>query len=153
MDSPVGQAAWLLEKFQRWTDETGKITPDEMFGLDRLLTAVMIYLVSDSFDTSIWTYPGVYLDPPTLELGQRVEVPVGLVACGDPLVPVPPRSFVERVYNIVQWTDAPDTGHFAAFQSPEVIREDLTAFLRSLSERKRPDGRIEGPVKVRQNTG
>lgn len=135
MDSPIGQAAWLLEKFQRWTDETGKITPDEIFGLDRLLTAVMIYLVTDSFDTSIWAYPGIYLDPPTLELGQRVDVPVGIVACGDPLVPVPPRSFVERAYNIVQWTDAPHTGHFAAFQSPEMIRGDLQALLRLVRER------------------
>ncbi len=53
MDSPIGQAAWLIEKFQRWTDESGGRLPDEVFGMDRLLTAVMVYLVSDSFDTSI----------------------------------------------------------------------------------------------------
>lgn len=127
-DSPVGQAAWLLEKFQRWTDESGR-PPDEIFGLDRLLTAVMIYLGTDSFGSSLWAYPGVYLDPPTLEPGQRIEVPVGLVACKDPLVPVPPRSFVERVYNIVRWTDMPEAGHFAAFQQPERVREDLQEFL------------------------
>jgi pimeloyl-ACP methyl ester carboxylesterase len=132
-DSPVGQAAWLLEKFQRWTDEAGR-PPDEIFGLDRLLTAVMIYLVTDSFASSLWAYPGVYLDPPTLESGQRVEVPVGLVACKDPLVPVPPRSFVERVYNIVRWTDLPEAGHFAAFQESERVREDLQGFLRLLRD-------------------
>jgi microsomal epoxide hydrolase len=69
MDSPVGQAAWLIEKFQRWTDESGENLPDEIFGMDRLLTAVMVYLLTDSFDTSIWAYPGVCLDPPTLEPG------------------------------------------------------------------------------------
>jgi len=135
MDSPVGQAAWLLEKYQRWTDESGGRAPDELFGMDRLLTAIMIYLVTDSFDTSIWAYPGVYLDPPTLEPGQRVEVPVGLVACADPLVPVPPRSFVERAYNAVRWTDMPEAGHFAAFQRPEQIREDLRGFLRLIRNR------------------
>jgi microsomal epoxide hydrolase len=130
MDSPVGQAVWLLEKFQRWTDESGERTPDEIFGMDRLLTAVMIYLITDSFDTSIWAYPGLYLDPPTLELGQRVEAPTALVACADPLVPVPPRSFVERTYNVVRWTDMPEAGHFAAFQRPGPVLEDLQVFLR-----------------------
>ena len=132
MDSPVGQAAWILEKFQRWADESGERTPDEVFGMDRLLTAVMVYLVTDSFDTSLWAYPGVYLDPPTLDPGQRVEVPVGLVACADPLVPVPPRSFVERAYNVARWTDMPEAGHFAAFQRSGPVAEDLRAFLRQI---------------------
>lgn len=136
MDSPLGQAAWLIEKFQRWTDESGGRTPDEIFGMDRLLTAVMVYLVTDSFDTSIWAYPGVYLDPPTLEPGQRVEAPVGIVACADPLVPVPPRSFVERAYNVARWTEMPEAGHFAAFQQPAQVREDLQGFfLRLVRER------------------
>ena len=75
----------------------------------------------------------VYLDLPTLEPGQRVEAPVGVVACADPLlVPVPPRSFVERAYNVVQWTGMPEAGHFAAFQQPGPIREDLQRFLRLL---------------------
>lgn len=134
MDSPLGQAAWLLEKFQRWTDEANT-APDAIFGLDRLLTAVMIYLVTDSFGTSIWAYPGAYLDPPTLEPGQRVEVPVGVVACADPLVPVPPRRLVERAYNVVRWTDLPEAGHFAAFQQPTRVREDLQGFLRMLGDR------------------
>jgi microsomal epoxide hydrolase len=134
MDSPVGQAAWLLEKFQRWTDESGERAPDEVFGMDRLLTAVMIYLVTDSFDTSIWAYPGVYLDPPTLGPGQRVEAPVGVVACADPLVPIPPRSFVERAYNVARWTDMPEAGHFAAFQWPGPVLEDLRGFLRQVRE-------------------
>lgn len=136
MDSPVGQAAWLIEKFQRWTDESGERTPDEIFGTDRLLTAVMVYLVTDSFDTSIWAYPGLYLDPPTLEPGQRVEAPVGIVACADPLVPVPPRSFVERAYDVVRWTDMPEAGHFAAFQRPAEIRDDLQGLLRQVRERR-----------------
>ena len=135
MDSPVGQAAWILEKFQRWTDESAEKTPDEIFGMDRLLTAVMVYLVTDSFDTSLWAYPGVYSDPTTLEPGQRVEVPVGLVACADPLVPVPPRSFVERAYNVARWTDMPEAGHFAAFQRPGPVAEDLRAFLRQIRTR------------------
>jgi len=136
MDSPVGQAAWLIEKFQRWTDESAERLPDEIFGMDRLLTAVMVYLVTDSFDTSIWGYPGVYLDPPTLEPGRRVEVPVGLMACADPLVPVPPRSFVERAYNVARWTNTPEAGHFAAFQRPERVLEDLREFMRLLRERR-----------------
>jgi len=131
LDSPVGQAAWILEKFQRWTDESGR-APDELFELNRLLTTVMIYLVTDSVGSTLWAYPGVYLDPPTLEPGQRVEVPVGFMACHDPLVPVPPRRFVERVYNVVQWTDVPEAGHFAAFQQPDRVTQDLQQFLRRL---------------------
>ncbi len=134
MDSPLGQAAWLLEKFERWTDESGEKSPDEIFGMDRLLTAVMIYLVTESFGSSIWAYPGVYVDPPTLEPGQRVEAPTAVVSCADPLVPVPPRAFVERVYNVVRWTEMPEAGHFAAFQQPQLVREDLQGFLGSLRE-------------------
>lgn len=128
MDSPVGQTVWLLETLQRWTDESGR-PPDEIFGLDRLLTPVMIYPVTDSFARSLWAHPGLYLDPPTLEPGQRIEVPVALAACNDPLVPVPPRSFVERVYNIVRWTEFPEAGHVAAFQQPALLAADLRGFL------------------------
>jgi len=76
-----------------------------MLGMDCLLTAVIIYLLSDSFGSLIWAYLGLYTDPQMLKLGQRIEVPVGYAHFADPLSP--PHSFVERPYNIVQWTDMP----------------------------------------------
>jgi pimeloyl-ACP methyl ester carboxylesterase len=57
---------------------------------------------------------------------------VGVVACADPLVPVPPRSFVQRAYNVVRWTDMPEAGHFAAFQRPAEIRQYMQELLRQV---------------------
>jgi pimeloyl-ACP methyl ester carboxylesterase len=44
----------------------------------------------------------------------------------------PPRSFVERVYNIQRWTVFPHGGHFSPVEEPAAVAGDLTAFFRDL---------------------
>lgn len=72
--------------------------PDAVYDLDDLLTTVMVYLVTRSFDTSLWVYSGLFGDPAELEQGQRVSPPTAYVDAGDPLVPAPLRSIPERVW-------------------------------------------------------
>lgn len=132
MDSPVGVAAWIVEKFHRWSDTTGDDI-ESRYTKDQLLTNVMVYLVTRTFNTATWIYRGRRdenrgLLPP----GRRVEVPVGVAAFPAEFIPWPPRSFAEKAYNITRWTDMPRGGHFAAMEEPELFVDDLRAFARTV---------------------
>jgi pimeloyl-ACP methyl ester carboxylesterase len=137
MDSPVGIAAWILEKFAAWSDvpraTDGTPDLDARFTKDRLLTNIMLYLVTKSFATSTWMYRGFFAEQPNhLAAGTRVEVPVGLAVFRDPVYSPPPRSMVEKAYNITHWTDMPRGGHFAAMEEPDLFVQDIRAFARTL---------------------
>ena len=138
MDSPVGVAAWIVEKFAAWSDlpETSSGEPDLEFRYtkDQLLTNIMIYLVTRSFGTASWLYRRLFDDGPVeFPAGRRVEVPVGVVAFpGDGVFKTPPRSFVEKAYNVRSWSEMPRGGHFAALEEPELLIEDVRTFARSL---------------------
>ncbi len=41
-DSPIGQMAWIVEKFKEWTDPTKEL-PEDAVDIDQLLTNVSIY--------------------------------------------------------------------------------------------------------------
>lgn len=134
-DSPVGVAAWILEKFGAWADvpRDADGRPDlwHAFDEDLILTNIMLYLVEASFVTSTWIYRGRVLEgsgqfPP----GTRIAVPTGVAAFPDPVFPPPPRSQVERTYDVVHWTDMAKGGHFAALEQPEPLLADMRRFFR-----------------------
>jgi pimeloyl-ACP methyl ester carboxylesterase len=124
--NPVGQAAWILERFHDWSDLRAK--PFEaVYSADQLLTNIMIYVMTDSFTTGVWYYRalleegGVNLQP-----GQRCETPTAFANFpGEALYSAPPRSWCDRAYNIVRWTDMPTGGHFAAMEEPDLFVEDV----------------------------
>ena len=92
-DNPVGQAAWIVERFHDWSDLRAK-SFEEVYSLDRLLTNVMIYVMTDSFTTSVWYYRAVMEEfSAVLAPGVRVEVPTAFANFpGEPLYQPPPRS-------------------------------------------------------------
>lgn len=126
MDTPMGQAAWILEKFHGWSD-----LPDgDLFGVytrDQLLTNVMIYLVNDAIATSVWYYAALFREGGVgLPEGDRCETPTGFANFpGEKLYAPPPRSWCDRAYNIVHWSDMPRGGHFAAMEVPALFVEDV----------------------------
>jgi pimeloyl-ACP methyl ester carboxylesterase len=135
MDSPVGIAAWIIEKFAAWSDlprdPSGAPDLGACYSPDRLLTNIMIYLVTRSFATSTWMYRGYFAEEPNrMAPGTKLETPTGIAAFRDPVYSMPPRSLVERGYTIVQWTDMPRGGHFAAMEAPELFVADVQKFLR-----------------------
>lgn len=133
-DSPVGAAAWILEKFYSWSDRRQRDFA-EVFTLDQLLTEVMVYLVTDTFMTSTWVYPAYFMEgSATLPKGQRVEVPTAFATFPDPVFAPPPRTFMEHSHNVVQWTTPEQGGHFPALEVPELYVEDLRRFARTLKE-------------------
>ena len=133
MDSPVGIAAWLIEKFNSWSDTVGDDI-ESVHSKDTLLTNIMVYVVTRTFNTASWIYygrreeGGRILSPKR----KRVEVPTAAALYPAELLSWPPRSYVERMYNIVRWTQMPRGGHFAALEQPELFIDDLREFARSL---------------------
>jgi microsomal epoxide hydrolase len=133
MDSPVGMAAWIIEKFHGWSDlDGGRL--ESAYTKDQLITNVMIYLVTRTFGTSTWLYRGLFEDtsgkpvPPK----SRIEKPVGIARFPKDLIPFPPRSLVERHMNVTHWTEFQRGGHFAAMERPQDLIEDIRAFARQL---------------------
>ncbi len=135
MDSPVGIAAWLVEKFHDWSDvPVGRI--EDAHSKDELLTNIMIYIVTRSFNTASWIYygrreeGGRILSPE----GRRVEVPTGCAVFPAEMLRWPPRSYAERIYNVTHWTEMPRGGHFAAMEEPEMLLTDIREFARTLRD-------------------
>ena len=134
MDSPVGTAAWILEKFNTWSDLKGGSLFD-IYTRDQLLTNLMIYLVNDAIATSVWYYAAFFAEGgATLPEGVRCETPTGFANFpGETVYFPPPRSWCERAYNITHWSAMPHGGHFAAMEAPDLFVEEIRTWARTLS--------------------
>jgi microsomal epoxide hydrolase len=132
MDSPVGVAAWIVEKFHGWSDCRNGF--ENAYTKDQLLTNVMIYLVTRSFNTATWMYRGraeeAFMNP--LPQGARLEKPTGLAVFPVDIIPFPPRTQVERAVNVARWDQFEAGGHFAALERPDELVESIRAFVRGL---------------------
>lgn len=121
-DSPVGQLAWIVEKFWAWTDCDGH--PENVLTRDEMLDNVMLYWATASATSSARLYWQSFKN---LIDGSPVPVPTGVAAFPKEIVPSP-RSWCESRYNITHWTDMPRGGHFAAFEQPELFVADVREF-------------------------
>ncbi|CAA0137540.1 Soluble epoxide hydrolase [Mycolicibacterium vanbaalenii] len=122
-DSPVGLAAWILEKFHNWT--VGKQDIDPPFDLDDLITNVMFYWLGDPQAVS-WMYR--YLvdwSGFTLGEGEFASVPCGFCLFPDDTAPAPPEAFVRRAYNVAHYRLEPHGGHFPGLEHPHELVEDI----------------------------
>ncbi|HEV2362829.1 MAG TPA: alpha/beta fold hydrolase [Caulobacteraceae bacterium] len=131
--NPVGQAAWIIERFYDWCDRRGRPF-EETFSRDQLLTNAMLYVMTGSFTTGAWYYRALFEEGGVvLNEGQRCEVPTAFANFpGEALYSAPPRSYAERAYNIVRWTEEPRGGHFAAMEEPDLFVEDVRAWAREV---------------------
>jgi pimeloyl-ACP methyl ester carboxylesterase len=126
-DSPVGQAAWIYEKFQAWTDNQGE--PEQALGRDAMLDAIMLYWLTNSAASSA----RLYWESFRSAFG---NAPIALpVACS--IFPAemrrPPRRWAEKVFSdIVYWNRPAKGGHFAALEQPALFVAELRAGFRSL---------------------
>ena len=133
MDSPVGIAAWIIEKMYSWSDlKDGDI--ESAYSKDTLLANIMVYIVTKTFNTASWIYYG------RREEGGRffpkdfkkIKIPTAAAIFPAEMSEWPPRSYVDRMFNITQWTEMPRGGHFAALEEPELLVNDLVKFSRSV---------------------
>jgi pimeloyl-ACP methyl ester carboxylesterase len=120
-DSPVGLAAYLGEKWHSWSDTT----PSNDF----LCATLTLYWATQTITSSMrdyWDNRRYPVDP------TFIDVPTAFGVFAHETVPEgePPRSYLERLYNIQRWTVFPRGGHFAAVEQPVTLAADLTAFFR-----------------------
>ncbi len=128
-DSPVGLAAWIIEKFRSWSDCQGNL--ESVFTKDELLTNIMLYWVTGAIGSSFWPYYARMHGPWPIPEGGRVNVPTGYIEFPKEMLR-PPRSVAERMYNIQRWTKIDRGGHFAALEQPELLVREIRAFFQSL---------------------
>lgn len=128
-DTPVGLAAWYVEKFRAWSD--CKVEPDEVLTKDEMITDIMVHWLTGTAHSAMRFYSESKEHPFHLAAGQRVAPPCGIVRLPAEL-PMPPRSWAERAFNIVHWSELPRGGHFAAWEVPTLLAEDMRVFFRPL---------------------
>ncbi|XP_025998283.1 epoxide hydrolase 1 [Astatotilapia calliptera] len=132
-DSPVGLAAYILEKFSTWTSHDFRNLDDggltRKFSLDDLLTNVMIYWTSGCIISSMRFYKenfGQGLDAPHAKI--PVYVPTGFACFPNELMHTP-RLWVKQKYRkLVTFTPMDRGGHFAAMEEPQLMAEDIQKF-------------------------
>lgn len=129
-DSPAGTAAWLVEKYRSWSDCDGDI--ESKYTKDELLTTVMIYWVTQTFNSAARLYYETQNNNWEMKKGEMVQTPVGIASFPKEINP-PPREWAERSFkNILRWTDMPSGGHFSALEEPELLAEDIRGFFQGL---------------------
>ncbi|QQC93172.1 epoxide hydrolase family protein [Streptomyces alfalfae] len=137
-DSPVGQLAWISEKFMEWSDSGGR--PEGAVDRDHMLTNVMLYWLTGTAGSSARIY---YERAHAARAGAPPESSTAPTALAD--FPrdnfIPLRHIAERTNNIVRWTSFDRGGHFPAMEVPELLTGDIRAFFRSL-----PPGPAAGPT-------
>ena len=133
MDSPVGVAAWIIEKFYFWSDLKNNDI-ESVYSKDTLLANIMVYIITKTFNSASWIYYG------RREEGgrflpkdfHRIEIPTAAALFPAEMLSWPPQSYAERMYNIKRWTKMPKGGHFAALEQPKLLIDDIRAFARTL---------------------
>jgi epoxide hydrolase len=124
-DSPVGQLAWIVEKFQAWTDGAA-VLPEEAVDKDLLLTNVTLYWLTRSAGSSAHVlYDGMH----TQDWGEPGVAPMGWAVFGsDPVA----RKLLDPDRRVEHWTEFDRGGHFPGMEAPDLLAGDLRSFFRAL---------------------
>jgi pimeloyl-ACP methyl ester carboxylesterase len=128
-DSPSGLLAWIVEKFQDWTDPAAKL-PEDAVDRDRILTDVSIYWFTATAGSAAHTYYERFNDPAMWGPKERSSVPTAVAVF---TTDVSVRPFADKAHNVVRWSEFDRGGHFAALESPDLLTADVREFYRTLS--------------------
>lgn len=129
-DSAAGLASWIVEKIRNWSDCDGNV--ERAFTLDEILTKISIIWFTQTIGSAMRFYREDRLTPTTFKPGERINPPLGVTIMPKEKDVMPPRSWVERVFKVVHWTQMPHGGHFAAQEAPEDLAKDIFSFFHSL---------------------
>jgi microsomal epoxide hydrolase len=129
-DSPAGLAAWLVDKYRRWSDCDGDL--ERRFSKDDVCDFLTMYWATGTIASSMRLYLGERRDRWRLGPGERIDVPAAAADFPAEIVR-PPREWAERIFSdLRRWTEMPRGGHFAAFEEPELLADDVIGFLADL---------------------
>ncbi|MEU4619344.1 epoxide hydrolase family protein [Actinoplanes sp. NPDC023801] len=127
-DSPVGQLAWIVEKFQEWTDPAAAL-PEDAVDRDLLLTNVSLYWFTGTAGSSANLYWEMAHDPSAWAPKPKSTVPLG-VALG--VTDVTIRRYAERDAPVAHWTELSAGGNFLSAEQPKLFSDDVRAFFSAL---------------------
>jgi microsomal epoxide hydrolase len=129
-DSPVGLAAWIVEKFRAWTDCGGD--PENALSRDEMLTNITLYWATGAIGSSFWPYYARMHRPWPIPAGATISVPTGYAEFPQEILR-PPRSVAARMYtDLRRWSRMERGGHFAALEQPEALAREIREFFRPL---------------------
>jgi pimeloyl-ACP methyl ester carboxylesterase len=125
-DSPVGQLAWIVEKFKEWTDPSAAL-PEDAVDRDLILTDVSVYWLTGTAGSAA----RIYYEGARAwgETPPRSSVPTGVAVFPND---VTVRPLAERDHRVVRWTEFDRGGHFAALEAPDLLVDDVREFFRPL---------------------
>jgi len=131
VDSPMGQATWIIEKFYEWTDCSGH--PENALSRQELLDNVMFYWLPGTGASSARLYWESFGTAFSGVADQQVKIPTGCSIFPKEIVATP-RSWAEQRYpNIVYWNELDKGGHFAAFEQPQLFINELRTCFATMS--------------------
>jgi epoxide hydrolase len=122
-DSPVGQLAWIVEKFKEWTDST-RALPEDAVSRDRMLANASVYWFTRTATSSA----NLYYETKHMDMAQLLvpsPVPMGVAVFREDFAI---RRFGDFLFNIVHWSDFDTGGHFAAMETPQLLIDDIQKF-------------------------
>ena len=122
-DSPVGQLAWIVDKFKEWTHPSDEL-PEEAIDRDRMLTNVMLYWLTGTAGSSARLY---YEGAHSGHWPQPSGVPTGVAVFAEDIAI---RSYAKQSNKIVHWSEFDSGGHFAAMEAPDLLVGDVRGFFR-----------------------
>ena len=135
-DSPVGLAAWILEKFYSMSDCDGHV--ENRFTKDQLLTNISLYWHTRSVPSSFTHYFDTLHANAFTWIGEKIKewtgtssVPAGFALFAKDNSHLP-REWAERFFNVQRWTTLPHGGHFTAMEEPKALARELIEFFRTL---------------------
>lgn len=130
IDSPVGLAAWIVDKFRDWADCNGDL--EARINRDTLLTIITLYWVTGTIRSSFQSYFDYSYNPPH----PPITVPVGVTLSAEPSERDFPRSLIERVCSDVRfWNEPKRGGHFMPLEEPDLLARDIRSFYRLCAAR------------------
>lgn len=121
-DSPVGMAAWILEKVRGWTDCEGDVLV--VWPMETLIDNLTIYWMTATIGSSVRFYLEAAQLRPSLRADDFVRTPTGVAMWPHDLI-VAPREVAAQVYNVVAYSRPERGGHFPAWEQPEAYADDI----------------------------
>lgn len=130
-DSPVGQAMWIYEKFQAWTDNKGRA--EDALTIDEMLDNITLYWLTDTAASSARIYWENARNGGGFNAG-RIELPMAATVFPNEIYRAPKRWAEAHWPNLFYWNEVDRGGHFAAFEQPQLFADELRKAFRSLRQ-------------------
>jgi pimeloyl-ACP methyl ester carboxylesterase len=128
-DSPSGLAAWIIDKFERWSDNHGDV--EIAIAPDRLLDNLTVYWVTNTINSSMRLYAEAQAAGDFGATRVKIDVPTGIAVFPKEMFKFP-RSWLEQAFTLVRYNRMPRGGHFAAMEEPGLFVTDVRAFFDDL---------------------